>query len=112
MFYNIDTNLKSTTLDSDNQDPSEVIKNINLSNVNRRIMGQLNVNGLKNKIDPIRLLAEGNIDVLVITESKLDQSFPSQQFAIDGFSLSYRCDRNGKGEGVIIDVTEMPKGEG
>ena len=99
MSYNIDTNLKFTTLNSDNQDTSEVIKNIKLSNVNRLIMGQLNVNGLKNSIDPIRLLAEGNIDVLVITESKLDQSFPSQQFAIDGFSLPYRCDKNAKGEG-------------
>ena len=100
MSYNIDTNLKSTTLDSDNQDPSEVIKNIKLSNVNRLVMGQLNVNGLKNKIDPIRLLTEGNIDVLIITESKLDQSFTSQQFAIDGFSSPYRCDRNTKGGGV------------
>ena len=99
MSYNIDTNLKSTTLNSDNQDPSEVIQNIKLSNVNRLVMGQLNVNGLKNKIEPIRLLAEGNIDVLVITESKLDQSFPSQQFAIDGFSLPYRCDRNARGGG-------------
>ena len=85
-------------MDSNNQDPCEVIKNIKLSNVNRLILGQINVNGLKNKIDPIRLLAKGNIDVLVISETKLDQSFPSRQFAIDGFSSPY--------------VTEMPKGEG
>ena len=99
MSYNIDTNLKFTTLNADNQDPSEVIKNIKLSNVNRLIMGQLNVNGLKNKIDPIKLLAEGNIDVLVITESKLDQSFPFNNSLLTVF----HC---------LIDVTEMPKGEG
>ena len=42
----------------------------------------------------------------MITESKLDESFPTQQFAIEGFSLPYRCDRNEKGGGVMIYVRE------
>ena len=35
----------------------------------------------------------GNIDILVITESELDQSFPSGQFNIDGYSPPFRYDR-------------------
>ena len=48
----------------------------------------------------------GNIDILVVTESKLDQSFPSGQFNIDGYSPPFRYDRNSFGGGVIIFVRE------
>ena len=42
---------------------------------------------------------KGNIDILVITESKLDRSFPSLQFAIEGYTMPYRIDRNANGVG-------------
>ena len=34
-----------------------------------------------------------NIDVLLISEMKLDASFPSSQFILDGFTLTDRLDR-------------------
>ena len=40
-----------------------------------------------------------NIDILLITETKLDSSFPSQQFAIEGYSLPLRLDRTSEGWG-------------
>ena len=52
------------------------------------------------------MLIKGNVDILVITESKLDGSFPAQQFAIDGYSLPYRIDKNGNRGGVVIYVRE------
>ena len=52
------------------------------------------------------MLITGNIDVLVVTETKLDDSFPSAQFFIDGFSAPYRLDRNKRGGGVLIYVRE------
>ena len=42
----------------------------------------------------------------MITESKLDDSFPSIQFKIDGYDLPYRKDRNKNGGGVMIFVRE------
>ena len=35
-------------------------------------------------------------DILLITETKLDNTFPVSQFSIDGFSMAYRLDRNWK----------------
>ena len=47
-----------------------------------------------------------NVDVLVITETKLDDSFPTGQFFIDGFSTPFRLDRNSRGGGILIYVRE------
>ena len=46
------------------------------------------------------------LDILIITETKLDDTFPVSQFHIDGFSKPYRLDRNRNGGGVIIYVRE------
>ena len=64
------------------------------------------MNSLPNKFDQLKLLIQGNIDILIVTESKLDSSFPDCQFKIDGFSKPFRKDRNRNGGGVIIFVRE------
>ena len=46
------------------------------------------------------------IDILVIGETKLDESFPANQFRINGFKKPYRKDRNTNGGGVMIYVRE------
>ena len=52
------------------------------------------------------MLMTGMCDILVITETKLDNTFPVSQFHIDGFSMPYRLDRNRNGGGVIVYVRE------
>ena len=42
----------------------------------------------------------GTFDILVITETKLDNTFPVLLFHIDEFSIPYRLDRNRNGGGV------------
>ena len=36
----------------------------------------------------------GNIDVLLVSETKIDNSFPNGNFLIDGFSTPYRLNRS------------------
>ena len=64
------------------------------------------MNSISGKFDQLKALVTGNIDILVITESKLDSSFPNAQFMIDGFSEPYRMDRNRHGGGALIYVRE------
>ena len=40
---------------------------------------------------------KGNIDVLLVSETKIDASFPMRNSLIDGFSTPYRLDRNSNG---------------
>ena len=69
-------------------------------------MGQLNINSIVGKFDHLKVLIVNNIDILVLTETKIDSSFPNAQFRIDGFSASFRLDRNRFGGGVLIYVRE------
>ena len=64
------------------------------SNYNRLIFSTLNANSIPNKLDDIRITIADFVDILVITESKLDQSSPESQFFINRFSKPFRKDRN------------------
>ena len=91
---------------NDNNDPYKMLKSIRVSNVNRLIIGHLNINSLRNKFEALKIIIKGNLDILVITESKLDDTFPVGQFIIDGFSPPFRVDHNKNSGGVIIYVRE------
>ena len=109
-------NFSTSVMSSDNVDirgesevlnPVNILNKIKLSNVNRLVIGHININSLRNKFESLKMLIILNIDILVITESKLDESFTTQQFAIEGYLLPYRIDRNeNAGGGVIIYVRE------
>ena len=51
-------------------------------------------------------MMRGNIDVLILTETKLDHTFPQSQFHVPGYKIPYRKDRNKDGGGVMIYVRE------
>ena len=84
-------------------DPNNLLNNIRISNANKLIIGQLNINSLRNKFDALKTIISGKIDILVITESKLDESFPTNQFLTEGFSLPFLRDRDlkwGRGDHI------------
>ena len=82
------------------------IKKLRLSNVNRVIIGNLNINSLTNKFEQLNEIVLKYKDILVITKTKLDDTFPNAQFFVPEFSEPLRLDRNRKGGGVIICVCE------
>ena len=57
------------------------------------IICHLNINSIRNKIDTLANFVVGIIDIMLISESKIDCSFPTGQFIIPGFSPPYRKDR-------------------
>ena len=61
---------------------------------------------MSTKFEQLKLLIANYLDVLVIEETELDPSFPTEQFLIEGYSKPYRLDRNQHGEGVITYVRE------
>ena len=42
----------------------------------------------------------------MISQTKLDPSFPTGQFHINGFSEPYRFDRNSNGGGILLYIRE------
>ena len=83
-----------------------IFKNLRFKNINRLIIGNLNINSISGKFDQLKTIIQGKIDMLVITETKLDASFPKSQFLIEWYSQPYRMDRNRNGGGVLVYVRE------
>ena len=83
-----------------------ILRDIRTSNINRLVFGHLNINSLRTKFDFLCEQIEGSIDVFMIPESKLDDSFPHGQFLIDGFHTPFRFDRNKNGGGILLYVRE------
>ena len=50
------------------------------------IMGHININSIRNKFDALSLTVRNNVNILMISETKLDDSFPTAQFLLHGFS--------------------------
>ena len=97
------------------------MQEIRCKNIGKIIIGHLNVNSLRNKFDALESIIKVNIDIFVVSVTKLDESFPMGQFKIDGFSTPFKIDRNkeGGGGGIIIYIrsdiqckmlkTQLPK---
>ena len=62
-------------------------------------MGNLNIKSISNKFDQLKLFVQGEVDDLIVTETKLDSTFPTSQFVIDVYSEPYCFDF---GSGVLI----------
>ena len=83
---------------SDEKDPQSFLKDLMIKNINRFIIGQLNINSL-------RVISE-NIDILMISETKLDETFPAAQILLQSFCMSCRLDRNRIGGGIMLYIRE------
>ena len=77
-----------------------------LENLNRPIIAQLNINSIRNKFQLLEKKVRDNLDILLISETKLDDSFPYAQFLLDGFSKPYRLDMCSNGGGILLYIRD------
>ena len=70
--------------------------------MNRMKIGQLSIISIKNKFDLLIPAVVRNLEILIITETKIDSSFAEAQFEIDGFTTPYRFDRDYHGGGILL----------
>ena len=87
----------------------EHVSSINLGiPENGFVVGHLNIQGIISKIDELELLLSSNkIDILGITETKLNDKHPTDTFSIKGYHKPFRKDRTeNKGGGIIVYVKE------
>ena len=71
-------------------------------------LAYLNINFLHNKIDSLReILKNIPLEIICVDETRLDDSFPDQQFKIEGFRFPpFGRDRNKHGGGKIVFVKD------
>ena len=98
------SSINDTPAISDNCNVNSVMKRLRLNHPQQIIIGHLNINSIRNKFDLMKTMLTHDIDILMITETKLDDSFPFSQFEIYGFSTPFRLDRNKNGGGILLFI--------
>ena len=83
-----------------------ILKSIRQENINKLVFAHINIHSLRNRFELLVDQVKGNIDVLMISETKTDDSFPLGDFLIGGFSKTYRLDRDSLGGGILLYVRE------
>ena len=86
--------------------PFEILKKIRIDKINRVVIGCININFIRNKFDMLSSMLKDNIDILMVSEAKLDSSFPQARFRIDGYAPPFRYDRNSYGGGILLFIRE------
>ena len=66
----------------------------------------MNINSLRNKFYQLKILVQDKTNILVVTESKLDDTFPDSQFHIPGYKVPFRKDTNKLDGGIIVFVMD------
>ena len=65
-------------------------------NPHKIIIDHLNINSVKNKFESLVRFVGNNLDILMVSETKIEDTFPESQLSIDGFSKLFRLDRTAK----------------
>ena len=89
-------------LNIDKDSPESILQNLRLKNVDRVIIGHININSIRNKFHLLADIIRGRVDIILISETKLDCTFPKPQFLLHGFSEPLRLDRTAYGGGLLL----------
>ena len=68
------------------------------------IFAHLNIDSVRNKFDLHAEQVTGSTNVLIISETKIDESVPVGNLLLRGFSVPYRSERDSKGGGILLYI--------
>ena len=68
------------------------------------MVGYININSIRNKLSDLKILLDDMFDLLAISETKLDESFPTGQILLEGYKKPYRLDKSSRSGGLLVYV--------
>ena len=85
---------------------TDFLFNIRKHHSNKIIMAHININSLRNKFDMFINSVSKYIDILMISETKLDDTFPHALYHLKDFSNPYELDTNSQGGRILVYVRD------
>ena len=80
----------------------QILHDFRLKYPRNLLIAYLNINSLRNKIIELReIISYLQFDYFVLSETKINDSFPSEQFDMSGYEIRARRGRDGVGGGII-----------
>ena len=77
-----------------------------MKNPNRMIIGYSNISSIRNKFEIVKEVVGNKIHIMLISETKLNHTFPLSQFVLEGFRPPCRLDRTVHGGGLMLSIRE------
>ena len=81
------------------------LNNLRRKNIGCLIVAHINIHSTHYKFDQLANGVQGKVDVVMITETKLDDSFLTMQFNIERY-YTFRLDLNKYGGGILLYVPD------
>ena len=72
----------------------------------KSIIAYVNINSLRNEFEFLVDIVRIYVDILLISETKLNKGFPMDQFKIHGFNAPFRLDCDINGGDIMLYVRE------
>ena len=82
-------------------------KEMELSNPKNILFPNLNINFIRNKLENLCGRLVDKVDILTFPETKLDGSFPTNRFLIQGFHQLFWLDINMNSGGLLIYIKSV-----
>ena len=105
-FVNNEPFSNSKSFFNDQQNLGFNLQGVRTENPSRTILGQININRMRNRFDLLMSIIKNEIDIFMISETKIDNSFQISQFTMTGYSIPLRLDRTSHGGGILLFVRE------
>ena len=70
---------------NDHQNLVSSLHRVNIENPSRMTFGQININLIRNKFNLVINITKNQLDIFVISETKIDNSFTISQFTMTGY---------------------------
>ena len=78
-----------------------------INNITRVFIVHIDINSISSNFDMITsMVIKDNIDILMISETKIDSSIPQTQFRIGVCAPPFRYDRNSHDDGIFLFIRE------
>ena len=81
-------------------------KTLRVENANQLITGHLYVNSTRNEFRMLSSIISNNINIIMISETRLDESFPLFRFLVQGFTNLIKFDKARHAGGVPLYMKE------
>ena len=88
--------------DQSGYDPMSILRSLKEKNADRPVIAHLNISFIALKFKVFNSYIKDNVDLLMISETKIDNTFPTEQFKIEEYSRPIRLDRNCHGGGIMF----------
>ena len=82
------------------------MKSLKLKYPKNIFLGHLNINSIPNKFNGIMDLVKDYLDIFLISETKIDSTFPESQFHCQGYTRPFRRDRSLGAGGLLLYIND------